>query len=161
MSPTQPPSPHHPPSPPPPLDAAQEDELIQQIGARVLQGAPKGWRRIDVKVTMATMVDDIALTVIMSDGSSPPPEPPPDIKAELVALRQGMYQPGRGTWLSLRLILDPPGSYVVHYNFDYDPLWDPPVPPVVYQRDLEAFPRDTEHLPAWYPARMQEGTENA
>jgi hypothetical protein len=156
MSPTQPPS-----SPrPSPLDAEQEDQLIQQIGARVLQRAPQGWRRIDVKVTMATMVEDIALTVIMEDGSSPPAGQPPDIKAELLTLRHGMYQPGRGTWLSLRLILDPPGSYVVHYNFDYDPLWDPPVPPVVYQRDLEAFPRDAEHLPAWYPARTQEGTEN-
>ncbi|MEV7550124.1 hypothetical protein AB0N89_10910 [Amycolatopsis sp. NPDC089917] len=141
-------------------DPERADQLVQQIGGAVLREAPEGWRRIDVKATMATMVEDLAITVIMADGSSAQVQPP-DVAAALRESRQALYEPGKGTWLAMRLILDPPGSFVVHYNFDFDPLWDPPVPAVVYQRDLEAFPRDEEKIPAWYRARMEEQQEEA
>lgn len=141
-------------------DTDRADQLVQQIGGAVLRDAPGGWRRIDVKATLTTMVEEVAITVIMADGSSAKPQPP-DFGDALRELRQALYEPGKGTWLSMRLILDPPGSFVVHYNFDFDPLWDPPVPPVVYQRDLEAFPRDEERIPAWYRKRLDEGTDQA
>ncbi|MEU8411209.1 hypothetical protein AB0C24_00385 [Amycolatopsis japonica] len=141
-------------------DQERADQLVQQIGAAVLQEAPPGWRRIDLKATMATMVEEVAITVIMEDGSSAQMQPP-DIRAALQESRQALYEPGKGTWLAMRLILDPPGSFAVHYNFTFDPLWDPPVPAVVYQHDLEAFPRDEENIPAWYRARLEEQQEGA
>lgn len=115
---------------------------------------PEGWRRLDYRVTMATMVEDYKLTAIMSDGTPLTGNPPTELKPDLIELRKEMYQPGRGTWFSMRLVIDPPDAYVVDFNFDLDPGWDPPVPPMVYQRDLQAFPRTDEHIPDWLRAQL-------
>ncbi|PRX46538.1 hypothetical protein B0I33_107115 [Prauserella shujinwangii] len=154
MSPTQP-RPSGPPTGTPEDDPA--DALLRRIGAQLIAVAPEGWRRIDFTATMATMVEDFALTVVLPDGGTPPVDPPPGIKPDLMDLRHRMYEPGRGTWLSLRLVIDPPGSYVVDFNFDLDPRWDPPVPDVVFQRDFEAYPRDPAHVPGWLRERLAGG----
>jgi hypothetical protein len=109
---------------------------------------------------MASMVEDLAVTVIMPDGSSPRLDPPDDIGPMLRTLRQVTYEDVTGAWYAMRLTLDPPASYVVNYNFGSDPLWDPPLPPEVYRRDLEAFPRRADMVPSWYRMRMEESPQD-
>lgn len=151
MSPTQPPD-HNPLT----HDSATEDELIQRIGVMLIDLAPSDWRRIDLRATLATMVEDLALTAIRHDGTTPLMDIPAETKPVLSELRKRMFRPGLGTWFSMRMIIDPPGSYVTHFNFDYDPHWDPPIPPIVYQKDLESFPRDPDHTPSWLASRLAE-----
>ncbi|MET0236599.1 MAG: hypothetical protein ABW224_18265, partial [Kibdelosporangium sp.] len=135
------------------------DEIIRRIGAHLLGGVPDGWRRLDYQVTMATMVEDHKLTAIMGDGAALTGNPPMELKPDLAELRKEMYQPGRGTWFSMRLVLDPPDAYTVHFNFDLDPGWEPPVPPEVFRRDLQAFPRDDAHVPDWLRAQLAAGPD--
>jgi hypothetical protein len=45
------------------------------------------------------------------------------------------------------------------FNFDEDPRWWPYVPPTVFSRDLEAFPRTEEHIPEWLRAALVEAAE--
>ncbi|TDC90350.1 hypothetical protein [Actinomadura sp. 7K507] len=141
---------------PTPYDPQRYDELTKGVATLLAQAAPAGWKRIDMKALMTVAVSDIALTVVLRDGSSPPAELPRDVIGMLGELRSMMYRPGAGTWLSMRLMMDPPGAYYTSFNNDYDPLWDPDITAAEWAQDLAAFPRDDEHIPEWLRGRLQE-----
>ncbi|WP_370968604.1 hypothetical protein [Amycolatopsis sp. cg9] len=124
--------------------------MVRWIGGWLMDAAPEGWRRIDMTVRLTAAVEEIALAVVMPDGAAARMEPPPDVSPLLFELRNKKYVRDRGTWLSLRLVIEPDGEYRVSYNFDLDPLWDPPLEADVWQQDFEAYFRDEEWTPAWY-----------
>lgn len=103
---------------------------------------------------MASNITDIRFTVVMDDGSFPNAELPDGINFALNDLRKEMYEEDKGTWLSLRLTIDPPGDYRVNFNFDLDPVWDPPIPDSEIVEDLNAFPRAAEYVPDWLQAKL-------
>lgn len=145
---------------PRPHDQARYDELTTGIAGLLSGAAPRGWRRIDLRGLMTVAVSDLALTVVLEDGSTPAAELPQPVIEMAAELRSTMYRPGHGTWLSMRVLLDPPGSYWTSFNYDYDPLWDPELPDDAYAQDLAAFPRDDEHIPGWLRAHVQGGAPN-
>lgn len=79
-------------------------------------------------------------------------------------LRQVMTEPGRGTWLSAFLTVNPDASFDLRFNHDARPYtqlggdrWTAPeraswaMPgDAAWVADLETHPRDPEHLPPWY-----------
>jgi hypothetical protein len=140
--------------PSPALREADEDQVVRWIGGWLMDAAPEGWRQVDLTVRLTSMVEEISPVVVMADGGTRPLEAPADVSSLLFELRQKKYMRGRGTWLSLRMLLESTGDYGITYNFDQDPLWDPPVGADVYTHDLETFPRDDEWVPAWYRQRM-------
>ncbi|MET8798580.1 TNT domain-containing protein [Nocardia sp. NPDC004568] len=131
--------------------AAQERyvELLQQIGGALIGVAPVGWRRIDLIARIVAEIQDVGLTVIMSDWTDAVIPPPPRLAEVFAELRSVMYVPERGAWLSARYTIDPPGAFQVFYNYEHDPLWDPPISPAAFQRDLETYPRPVDTVPAW------------
>jgi hypothetical protein len=139
-----------------PFDEGRYNEMIQEIGRTLLRAAPTGWRRIDLKVLMVTAGHDITLTIIMNDGTTSTVEPPAVIARICAELRARMYRPGKGTWFGLRYTLDPPTDFHVSYNFDFDPLWQPPIRPDVFAEDVAAFPRDAAHTPGWLREKLVE-----
>ena len=144
-----------------PFEEGRYSQMIQDIGRVLLRMAPAGWRRIDLKVLMATAGHEMTLTIIMSDGATsvvPAPEVIGQIAAEL---RARMYRQGAGTWFGMRYTLDPPGDFHVSYNFDFDPLWRPPIRADVFAQDVAAFPRDEEHIPGWLRERLAETATKA
>jgi hypothetical protein len=138
------------PPPGPELREADEDQVVRWIGGWLMDAAPEGWRRIDMTVWAASTLEEISLAVVMPEGSPTLIEPPPDVSPLLFELRQKKYMRGRGTWLSLRLVIEPDGAYRVLYNFDSDPHWDPPVETAVFDHEFDTFPREEEWIPAWY-----------
>lgn len=134
----------------PPLDPEQ---ALRQVGAILVSLAPAGWRRLDLTIRQAGRVRELALRVIMPDGSTPVADVTPDHHQQIgdlfAQLRHAMYRPGQGTWFSARYTVDPPGSYHVTFNYDFDPHWQPPIPPQAWQEDLQHYPRDEEHTPRW------------
>ncbi|TDB95619.1 hypothetical protein [Actinomadura sp. 7K534] len=141
---------------PTPYDPQRYDELTKGVATLLAQAAPAGWKRIDMKALMTVGVSDVALTVVLRDGTSPQMELPRDVIGMLGELRSMMYRPGEGTWLSMRLMMDPPGTYYTSFNNDYDPLWEPELTAGEWSADLAAFPRDDEHVPGWLRDRLQE-----
>jgi hypothetical protein len=125
------------------------DELLQLIGGALLGAAPQGWRRIDLIARIAEGVQDFGLTVIMDDLSYAEVNPPAQAAQALVELRRLMYDPERGAWFSARYMMNPPGEFQVFYNYEFDPLWDPPIPPAVFKHDLETYTRPADKVPDW------------
>ena len=155
------PGPQHGQGPPPvqgplPFDEGRYNGMIQDIGRVLLRMAPQGWRRIDLKVLMVAPGHDITLTVVMNDGATTSVEPPQVIGQIAAELRARMYRPGEGTWFGMRYTLDPPSEFHVSYNFDFDPLWQPPIRADVFAQDIAAFPRDEQHIPGWLRAKLVE-----
>lgn len=141
---------------PMPYDPQRHDELVRGVATLLARAAPGGWKRIDMKALMTVGVSDVALTVVLQDGTSPQMELPRDIIGMLGELRSRMYRPGEGTWLSMRLMMDPPGAYYTSFNNTHDPLWEPDITAADWAADLAAFPRDDEHVPGWLRDRLQE-----
>ncbi|MBN6035676.1 hypothetical protein [Amycolatopsis sp. 195334CR] len=136
------------------------EELIQQLGGALLDLVPEsGWRRIDLVSSMTAAARHLVLTVINADGSRPSIAPPEELNTILAKLRTLLYQPGRGTWFSARISMNPPGQIFFNYNNDHEPVRTPPMEPAHYAEDLRVFPRDPEHIPAWLRAKL--ATEGA
>jgi hypothetical protein len=144
-----------------PYDEGRYSQMIQDIGRVLLRMAPPGWRRIDLKVLMVSAGHDVALTMIMDDGTTSVVEPPAVIGEIAAELRARMYRPGEGTWFGMRYTLDPPSDFHVSYNFDFDPLWQPPIRADVFAEDVAAFPRDEEHIPGWLREKLVETAAGA
>ncbi|MDX3659120.1 TNT domain-containing protein [Streptomyces sp. ID05-26A] len=130
------------------------EELVQQIGIALLEAAPQGWVRLDLVATLASSVQDFGLRVLLDNGTAAPMEPPAEAADAFVALRELMYLPGRGAWFSARFMMSPPSEYHMYYNFQNDPVWDPPVPDEVLRKDLERFPRPEDKVPNWVRRRL-------
>jgi hypothetical protein len=129
-------------------------ELLQQIGATLIDAAPAGWRRIDVIAKLAEGVQDVGLSVIMSDLSDAEVDPPPHLTQAFAELRKVTYVQELGAWLSVRYTINPPGEFRIFYNYEHDPLWDPPIPAAVFERDLKTYPRPAERIPGWLRDRI-------
>ncbi|WP_134715650.1 hypothetical protein [Saccharomonospora xinjiangensis] len=142
---------------------AADDELTWELGRKVgfmlLDAVEGDWVRIDLRCKVLSDVHDLALTVLMSDGSSPAVPLPEGIVEPVLRFREAFYEEGKGTWFSARWLLEPPGRLNLIHNVEWDPLWEPDVPASSWRADLERFPRDEEHMPEWLRAKLAEGPE--
>lgn len=124
----------------------------EQLALDIFDGfagsAPKGWRRLTLKVWASVVTYQLETQVIMADGSSVPVEPTVDTET-ISNLRSMMYHPERGTWFSARFELRAGSESEAAFNYDNDPEWWPSVPPEVFARDLATFPRSPEYMPKW------------
>ncbi|WP_131736228.1 hypothetical protein [Actinomadura roseirufa] len=134
---------------PQPYDPQEYEQLTQRMGQILVQIAPPDWRRIDLKILMVVDATDVALTVILKDGSSPELDPTRELVHIAARLRSIMYRENEGTWFGMRYMMDPPGAFWVSFNDRFDPHWDPPVPARLFAADVAVFPRAGEHVPAW------------
>lgn len=143
------PGPAQPGQGPLPFDEGRYHQMVQDIGRILLQMTLPRWRRVDLRVLMVAPGHDIALTLIMEDGTTSTLEPPAVVGEIAAELRSRMYRRGEGTWFGMRYTLDPPSDYHVSYNFDFEPVWHSPLRADVFAQDVAVFPRDAEHIPGW------------
>lgn len=80
-----------------------------------------------------------------------------DIASEL---RDLMYRPEAGTWLSAawEVTTREDGAHYSSAEFDYhkEPTWSHPVSPYLYRHDLEDYPRHRDQIPDWLTAILRE-----
>ncbi|TDB72742.1 hypothetical protein E1264_41730, partial [Actinomadura sp. KC216] len=74
-------------------------------------------------------------------------------------LRRAQYLSEQGTWFSMVAIIEPESARPL-YNYDFDPLWDPPIPVDYWRRDQIVMPRDGANVPGWLRDRL-DGREPA
>ncbi|MFJ4030072.1 hypothetical protein ACIPWF_22260 [Paenarthrobacter sp. NPDC089989] len=75
-------------------------------------------------------------------------------------LREVLYRPQKGTWLSMSIQITPKGGgWEVFYNYYDKPNWDLGEPSAdSYAQELYLFPRDDEHIPDWFREEMKGAT---
>ncbi|MDA3646475.1 hypothetical protein LZ318_04490 [Saccharopolyspora indica] len=142
-----------------PPDSGSPDprELLNDLCNEMVDLAPEeGWLRIDLMSKMTVPVQDLSFTVIMEDGSSPEVTPTDEFNVILAKLRTAMYQPDPGAWFSARVMISPPAKVNYHFNYEFEPEWDPPIEAGCYVEDLEMFPRDPLAMPVWLKDRVHE-----
>lgn len=65
----------------------------------------------------------------------------------------GRDEPDRGTWFSMRLIIEPPANFEVKYNYQNLPNWGTPTAEN-FTIDLERYPRSGDNMPDWFLSNL-------
>lgn len=145
--------------PPTPLNQQQQQQLVWQIGHALATPLPPGWRQMRVEYRAAGRHVEVDLLVTGQDGLPRPVQPNPEAAQLLGNLRAGMYQPGRGTWLSAILVYGSATVLSTDFLPDVEPPWRQAPPPIGFQDELRFFPRAEQNIPQWL--RQRAGLEAA
>lgn len=145
-------------------DLQQRRALESRISAALFEVVSvDGWKRVELRAAVCLNDYQLRVAAVMNDRSTYVPDVTaidPDviqrIGKALVELRQQFFQPGIGTWFSMRLCLDSPETYSTAYNFHHEPEWGQVPSAQEYLLDFEAFPRDPYNLPQWLRERLDE-----
>jgi hypothetical protein len=135
------------------MDQAEQDQLTRQVGRALLTVARDGWQQVRAEYRSAGRHVEVDVFVTGPDGTPRPVRPPVEVVEGLGKLRQGMYRPGRGTWLSALYLLDPPSSFSAEFEPDVEPRWRRVPPLIGFADELRFFPRADEHIPEWLRQR--------
>jgi hypothetical protein len=135
------------------MDQPEQDRLTRQVGRALLTVAGQDWTQVRAEFRAAGRHVEVDVFVPGQDGTPRPVRPPQEVVDGLGKLRQGMYRPGRGTWLSALYLLDPPSSFSAEFEPDVEPRWRRVPPPIGFADELKFFPRDDDHIPDWLRQR--------
>jgi hypothetical protein len=136
-----------------PAEQEEQERLTRQVGRALLGVAPSEWTEIRAEYRSAGRHIEVDVLVTGPDGTTHPMRPPMEVVDGLGRMRQIMYRPGRGTWLSATYILEPPSSFTVDFEPDLEPRWRRLPPPIGFQDELRFFPRADDHIPDWFRQR--------
>ena len=139
--------------PQPVMDQPEQDRLTRQVGRALLTVAGQDWTQVRAEFRAAGRHVEVDVYVTGQDGTPRPVPPPREVVDGLGKLRQGMYRPGRGTWLSALYLLDPPSSFSAEFEPDVEPRWRRVPPPIGFADELRFFPRGDDHIPDWLRQR--------
>jgi hypothetical protein len=141
---------------PEPMPPPEQEEVVRNACLALLDEAPADWKRIQFEFYSTVGIDSAEFKITRQDGSTFKLQPPMAVMEPLGDLRSGMYQEGKGSWYTARIVIDPPGRYSVEFDYDNEPAFEPPLVPGVYALDFEHFPRTPEHTPDWLRAKLDE-----
>lgn len=152
------------------MDTAALNECMNRIARGWFSAMPEGqwtsaqlfWAEAGGIIYSSTVAADL-------DGQPRTVSQPKDVHDALREIREGMAEPGRGTWISVSMTLTPQGVLETNYNWDRRFYWGdqegfpwaPDTRPGAvdspsddqFLAELERFPREPMLIPAWYPRR--------
>ncbi len=137
-----------------PRDPERWRGLTYEVAYALIDVAPQNWKRLDLMCRVTADVQDFTLTALTYDGTEQGMTFPAEVIDLVLQIRQAFYEPGEGTWFSMRFKVDAPSQLLTTFNPNWDPEWRSEIPPETWARDLEAFPRDPEHVPAWLREKL-------
>lgn len=136
------------------ISPEEQEQIARKIGVLLLQGAPEDWQEITVEYRATGEYTDLLGELTAQDGSSRSLEPPVELREIFERLREGMYRPDVGTWLSALYVVERPSSYRIDINFDTEPQWQRPLPRAAYVDELRRYPRSEDNIPDWMQERV-------
>ncbi|SFT81767.1 Protein of unknown function [Actinopolyspora lacussalsi subsp. righensis] len=136
------------------ISPEEQEQIARRIGVLLLQEAPEDWQQITVEYRATGEYHDLLAEVTLQDGDSRAWEPPEELNGIFGHLREGMYRPDVGTWLSALYTVERPSSYRIDINFDEEPQWQQPLPAEAYVDELNRYPRSEDNIPDWMNARL-------
>jgi hypothetical protein len=136
------------------ISPEEQEQIARRIGVLLLQNAGEDWQQITVEYRATGEYHDLLGEVAFQDGSTAPWEPPEELLGIFEHLREGMYRPDVGTWLSALYVVERPSSYRIDINFDSEPQWRRPLPRAAYVDELRRYPRNDENVPDWLKDKL-------
>jgi hypothetical protein len=137
-----------------PLTEAERDQILRDL-ARLLPAAVLDpWEEIHLSYSAVGDAATVSCTVVRVDGSMSTINAPYRATRLLPDLRAGMFEPGRGTWFSMRCVVEQSGQHRVLFDYDGEPELDFTLADSSYAVDLARFPRDEAHLPDWLKEKL-------
>ncbi|MGJ7905397.1 glycohydrolase toxin TNT-related protein [Actinopolyspora sp. H202] len=136
------------------ISPEEQEQIARRIGVLLLQEAPEDWQQIAVEYRATGEYHDLLAEATLQDGDSRAWEPPEELNGIFGHLREGMYRPDVGTWLSALYTVERPSSYRIDINFDEEPQWQQPLPAEAYVDELNRYPRSEDNIPDWMNTRL-------
>ncbi|MEY9214288.1 DUF600 family protein [Thermobifida halotolerans] len=137
------------------LSPPEQQEILTQIGMRILEEVPENWERITYSIQSVIDHSSAEVVVEFPDGTSRREPFPPEVLSLTDELRAGMYQEGKGTWFSMRYVISRPGKFNVDFDYDEDPGITFPTSRG-FTMDLRYFPREEANIPDWLREKLRE-----
>lgn len=142
----------------------RQGELIEEISAMLPERVEGEWKRLIFRRRALSMYGEEEMDVLRPDGSEDWAYTPIRTKKLFDELRNVMYRPDAGTWISVEWTIDNDGgtpTASVAFNYDSQPEWDSDIDPGLYGLDLDKFPRRDDAIPGWMKAKVAEARARA
>ncbi|MBE1877068.1 hypothetical protein [Myceligenerans pegani] len=132
----------------------RQGELVGEIALAVSRSAAAGgdWESATLRVRRLAPYGETTMAVARPSGEDRSVLPDRSVGRLVRDLRDVMYRPGAGTWLSMELTVrrdDGHGKVDVAFNYDDRPAWSDAPKPHLYAKDLHKYPRTLDHTPRW------------
>ncbi|MFB7721501.1 hypothetical protein [Nocardia sp. NPDC056100] len=130
-------------------DLAVQAEIQEAITRALVAAASPDWHQLRYEFRATIQIDGDMFESISSDGTATRISAPLLIMEKCAELRSVMYQPGRGTWFTVRCVIDHNATWTMDFDYEGEPAFNPQLTPDAFALDLEYFPRDPAHMPQW------------
>ena len=136
------------------LTPAERDEMLQNLARLLPSAVLDAWEEIHLRYASIVDASTMECVVVRVDGTVVRINPSYKVIRLLPELRSGMYQPGQGTWFTMRFMVEQTGRHQVEFDYDTEPAFDFTLQPGSYARDLHQFPRDAMFMPIWLREKL-------
>lgn len=99
------------------MDVQQVNDLQQTIVRTIVDAAPEGWQRLEFDYVIVGGYG-VGGPAVVVEGQRQLLPAANKVLFPGADLQEAMFEPGKGTWLSMRCVIDPPGEF--HFSFNYD-----------------------------------------
>lgn len=132
-------------------------EIYREIFAELSGWLDRGWTECTVTSRRVAGYAQMDLVAVDDSGRSEQPHVQgTGLSRQLRALRELMYEPGKGAWFTAVLRFESGGRFSADFDYDNEPAWYDAISPLSYVDEIERFPRDSEHTPDWLRRRLAE-----
>lgn len=135
----------------------RQGEIVSEIARDTVGKVGGSWVILTLIIKALAPYRQEATHITRPSGEIEQKLPPREISPLVRELREVMYRPGTGTWFTLTLTISDAGAVDAQFNCDDEPEWSRPTEPVFYLQDMERFPRDEAHTPAWLVKQLELG----
>ncbi|MBB6173851.1 hypothetical protein HNR23_003911 [Nocardiopsis mwathae] len=139
------------------LNPAQVHEVLTEIAQGVASVAPEGWVEASYNsINVAIFQQESAPTLLEDGGVVDNVMSIPNSIGKLVRdLKRGMYEPGKGSWYAMGIVVMRDGRFKAEYNYDRELREDLPLPDNYFALDLTLFPREKKYIPDWVVRKLE------
>jgi hypothetical protein len=129
-------------------------DVLREMAAGLQQAVPANWTALKYYATVVGPRRRDTLVVTTADGDVPLQGAPDHVRSLLEELKRLMWEPERGTWIGVEIVLDrASGQLTPGFNYNLEPAGEP-MPADVLADELRHFPRPPGSLPDWWAQRV-------
>jgi hypothetical protein len=136
------------------LTPTVRDEMLRNLAGLLPAAVLDPWEEIHLSYSAVGDAATMSCTVVRVDGTVSAINPPYRATRLLPDLRAGMFEPGRGTWYSMRCVVEQGGQHRVSFDYTGEPEFDFALVDSNYAVDIARFPRDEAHMPPWLKEKL-------